>query len=372
MKPKRKISFFNKVMWLLTILTGLLLGAAILSQYINPAHIWIFSMFGFTFFTFYVMNLFFLVYWLLLKKKFLILPLIMLLAGLKIVTGVIQFNIPVSDKKLPEKNGIKIMSYNVRLFDLYNWTENLQTRARMFDLLVDESPDILCIQEFYNSDEGAFQNLDTLLKVQKAKYYHAEYTHTLRGVDHWGIATLSYYPIINKGKIELGEPSSNNIVIYSDIKINEDTIRVYNIHLQSIKFQREDYDLVEKFDKKNDTERLKGSKNIIKRLKRGFIKRSIQVDILKEHMDASPHPIILCGDFNDTPASYVYGVLSRNLKDAFQQSGFGFGRTYVGVFPSFRIDYILHDKKFHSSGYNTIRKAYSDHYPIYCTIYLNN
>jgi endonuclease/exonuclease/phosphatase family metal-dependent hydrolase len=144
------------------------------------------------------------------------------------------------------------------------------------------------------------------------------------------------------------------------------------VHLQSIKFQYKDYELVEKFEAKNDNERLEGSKIIFNRLKQGFIKRAVQVDILRDHMNSSPYPVILCGDFNDTPVSYVYGVLSKNLKDAFQQSGFGFGRTYAGIFPSFRIDYIFHDKKYKSSDYNTIHKAYSDHYPISCTIYLKD
>jgi endonuclease/exonuclease/phosphatase family metal-dependent hydrolase len=373
METKRKISFFNKFMGLFTIITAVLLGIAIISKYVNPTKFWVFSFFGFTFFTFYVINLFFFLYWSIQRKIFLILPLVMLLVGLKNVTGIIQFNLPADNKKAnAEKNGVKIMSYNVRLFDLYNWSENLETRAKIFNLLADESPDILCIQEFFSSDVGDFQNLDTILKVQKAKYYHVAKNITLRDVDHWGMATLSYYPIIYKGEIKLGEEGTNNMAIYTDIKIEDDTIRVYNVHLHSIQFQYKDYEFVQKFEERKNLPDMQGSKAIFKRLKGAFVKRATQAELLRDHINTSPYPVVLCGDFNDTPVSYVYAVLSGNLKDAFQQSGFGFGRTYTGIFPSFRIDYILHDKKFKSSDYNTIHKPYSDHYPITCTIYLKD
>ena len=374
MQPKkRKISFFNRIIWLFTILTAILLGVAILAQYISPVKSWIVSLFGFAFFSLYMLNAFFLVYWGISKRKFMILPLIMFLAGMKNVTGIIQFNIPNSTKITEAENeGVKIMSYNVRLFDLYNWSKNLETREKIFDLISDEAPDILCLQEFFDSDEGDFQNLDTIVKVQKAKNYHFAKNITLRNVDHWGMATLSYYPIVSKGEIKIGEEGTNNMAIFTDIKINGDTIRVYNVHLQSIRFQYKDYEYVQKIEEKKNIPKVEGSKIIFDRLKKAFIKRASQAEVLHEHINSSPYPVILCGDFNDTPVSYVYGVLADDLKDAFQQSGFGFGRTYTGVFPSFRIDYILHDKKFKSSDYNTINKPFSDHYPISCIIYVND
>lgn len=370
---KRKISFFSRIIWLLTIVNSVLLSVAILAQYISPETSWIVSLFGFAFFSLFVINVFFLVYWAFSKRKFVILPLFMFLAGIKNVTGIIQFNIPDSPKKTESENkGVKIMSYNVRLFDLYNWSKNLETREKIFDLISDEAPDILCLQEFFNSDEGDFQNLDTIVKVQKAKYYHFAKNITLRNVDHWGMATLSYYPIVNKGEIKIGEEGTNNMAIFTDIKINGDTIRVYNVHLQSIKFQYKDYEFVQKIEQNKNIPEVEGSKIIFARLKKAFIKRASQAEVLRGHINSSPYPVVLCGDFNDTPVSYVYGVLSGNMKDAFQQSGLGFGRTYTGIFPSFRIDYILHDKKFKSSDYNTIHKPYSDHYPISCVVYVND
>jgi endonuclease/exonuclease/phosphatase family metal-dependent hydrolase len=81
-------------------------------------------------------------------------------------------------------------------------------------------------------------------------------------------------------------------------------------------------------------------------------------------IEQSPYPVIICGDFNDTPSSYTYHQLSEGLIDAFKESGNGIGHTYGGALPSFRIDYILHDERFKSTRFNTIRSKFSDHYPI--------
>src|SRR5204862_7418375 len=106
----------------------------------------------------------------------------------------------------------------------------------------------------------------------------------------------------------------------------------------------------------------------ILRLKRAFIKRSQQVRVLHRHILESPYPVILCGDFNDTPSSYTYATLCKGMEDSFRESGSGFGKTYIGAFPSFRIDYILHDGKLHSTGYLTHGEKLSDHFPISCWI----
>jgi endonuclease/exonuclease/phosphatase family metal-dependent hydrolase len=195
---------------------------------------------------------------------------------------------------------------------------------------------------------------------------------TLRIVDHWGMATISRYPIVGKGKIEF--PNTNNTItsnmcIYSDIKINEDTIRVYNVHLQSIQFENEDYTFIENIGEEKEAQ-IKGSKRILGRLKKAFIKRAPQAEAVAAHIKKSPYPVWVCGDFNDPPSSYAYHTISGNLKDSFMESGWGFGSTYAGKFPSFRIDFILHDSKHSSFDYKIINEKFSDHYPLCCTINL--
>ena len=152
------------------------------------------------------------------------------------------------------------------------------------------------------------------------------------------------------------------------MKINEDTVRVYNVHLQSIRMKREDYQFAEDISKiKNINKSEEINKNtlrILHRLKYAFIKRAPQAEMLEENIRECRHPLIVCGDFNDTPASYTYHVITSKLIDAFTEMGVGMGKTYQGVFPSYRIDYLLHSQDIKTLNFRTLKVAFSDHYPI--------
>jgi len=302
-------------------------------------------------------------------KRAFIFGLAALLIGIPTAYRYLQFSL--TNKKVEAKQ-LKITSYNSMLFDLYNWTKNHETRPKIMNSLVDINPDILCLQEFYTSEQnGDFNNVDSLKNILKTPYYHSEYTTTLRTFDHWGIATFSKYPIIKKGKIVFNT-KSNNICIYSDIVVNKDTLRVYNLHLQSVSFSKKDNKFLEDVisEKKDAENEMANSKNILRRLKRAFLKRTMQVDMIVLHMKLCPYKIVLCGDFNETAASYSYQQLSRKLNDCFIEKGLGFGRTYAGKWPQFRIDYILHDKRLHCGNYKRSDETFTDHYPI--TAYFDN
>lgn len=361
-KKKGKRHFFNSLAMLCNHIAAIGLLASYLAPHVSPENFWFIAFFGLGYPLILLINILFVIYWGIQLKKRFFYSLIIILAGWGQLRGYIQFNpgnIPENSKKL-----IKIMAYNVKSFDLYNWNDDKKTRGKMFSLIGDESPDIICMQEFYtHNKDSALNNLDTLLHLQKAKYTHIEYT-TLRKSGSWGAATFSAFPIIAKGEIKFD--NTNNTCIFSDIKINEDTIRVYNVHLQSIHFGYVDYKFVDDIINNKKTEELANSKNILKRLKRAYIKRSVQTELVAEHIEKSPYPVVVCGDFNDPPASYAYNTISKNLQDAFIESGSGFGRTYTGKFPSFRIDYILHGKEYKAYNFRTIREKLSDHFPLCC------
>ncbi len=333
-----------------------------LTPHISPENFWFIAFFGLAYPVLVLINLLFVIYWGIQLKKRSFYSLIIIVAGWVQMREYIQFNFSNSPDK--SRKLIKVMSYNVRSFDLYNWNKDKNTRKKMFNLISDENPDIICIQEFYTHDKDTiFNNLDSLLHLQKAKNTHVEYT-TLRRSGSWGAATFTSFPVVSKGKIVFD--NSTNTCIYTDIKINADTVRVYNVHLESIHFGYVDYKFVDDIMNNKETEEVKNSKNILKRLKRAFIKRASQTELVAEHIEQSPYPVIVCGDFNDPPASYAYHTISQNLKDAFIESGNGFGRTYTGKFPSFRIDYILHSNKFKAYDFRTIRETLSDHFPLCC------
>jgi endonuclease/exonuclease/phosphatase family metal-dependent hydrolase len=233
--------------------------------------------------------------------------------------------------------------------------------------------DIISFQEFYSDEKEKFIDVESLKKTFNTAYCHTYYTVTLRKTDHWGMATFSKYPIVNVGAINF-LTSSNNACMFSDIKIGKDTIRVYNIHFQSIHFKKEDYAFIDSLKSENEKpkENVKNSRRILRRLKKAFIKRAVQVDTVASHIAQSPYPVIVSGDFNDSPVSYTYQKISKNLSDAFMQSGFGLGQTYNGKFPSLRIDYILHSTKFNSYNFTTHKKNYSDHFALSCYFKLGN
>ena len=133
------------------------------------------------------------------------------------------------------------------------------------------------------------------------------------------------------------EPITSVFIVI--LAIGNDSIRIYNVHLASNWFESEDYEFLERPS-------VEGAESIIERLKTSFFKRAKQVKAIKAHMSTSPYPIILCGDFNDTPTSFSYKQLSEGLIDSFTYAGTGLGQTYNGKFPKLRIDYILHSPEF--------------------------
>ena len=212
--------------------------------------------------------------------------------------------------------------------------------------------DIVCLQEFYPDEEDKI-NLKSLSRnnTNEASYLaiYSKYQHVID---------------TNKGQIYMDDNKNiNKYCIYSDLLIKEDTIRVYNIHLASNWFNNSDYT----FMKNPQQEIRKGVLGIIKRMKNSYVKRAEQAEMIREHINTSPHPIIICGDFNDTPLSYAYNHIKGNLTDAFNISGKGVGKSFIKI-PALRIDYILHNKDIKSSNYTRHNKQLSDHYPISCEI----
>jgi endonuclease/exonuclease/phosphatase family metal-dependent hydrolase len=350
------------MLWLNYIsIVSLIIGIA--AKYIPPVLFWIPAFFGLAFPFIFLLNILFLLYWFIQFRYAFLFGFIALCFALPTAYRYIQFS---SNDFSSGAKLLSVTSYNCMLFDLYNWKKNHLTRPKILNSVSEINPDIICFQEFYTSEEkGDYNNVDTIKKLLGLNYYHAEFTYTLRDFDHWGIATFSKYPIINQGKI-IFNTTSNNICIYSDIVRNNDTIRIYNLHLQSIRFSDKDNKFLEDMmakEKDVDNELQKG-KNILRRLKRAFTMRSRQVEMIAAHMKTCRYKIILCGDFNDTAASYAYETLRDNLKDCFIEKGHGIGRTYAGKWPQFRIDYILHDKKIKCKRYERSSETFTDHYPI--------
>lgn len=356
--------------WTLRIVLGLnwvavvMLLASYLAPYVSPAVFWPLAFFGLIHPALVAANIVFLLFWLLLRRRQFLYTAAVLLIGWPFNGREVQLRRETVESP---RSSYKFMSWNTKLFDLYNWSKNKQTRNNMLQLLYNEQPDVLCLQEFFNEDNGNFRNLDSVKKMLKMPYVHVEYTYTRRKDDHWGVATFSRFPVLYQGRIVFNN-RSNNICIYTDLLIRNDTVRVYNMHLQSIHFGYDDYEFIDKVKTGEDGgDEVTASANILRRFKRAYTKRAGQADAIAEHIAACPHPVIVCGDFNDTPVSYVYETISHNLQDAFMVSGSGFGKTYENRTPFPRIDYVLHSGELSSFGFKTMRTVeMSDHYPVVC------
>ncbi|MBA9075848.1 endonuclease/exonuclease/phosphatase family protein [Rufibacter quisquiliarum] len=366
---KVKRSFLFKVIVLLTMGAAVLLLISHAASFINPAVFWPASLIALAYPILLLVNLLFVLYWLLVKSRALFISLLAVLVSFDNLQTQIQLNL--FQTEVPAKSEkVRVLSFNARLFDLYEWTGNPKTRDKIFKVLQEELPDIICFQEFYTSSKPNRNNLDTLVQLQRANNHHVAYTETLRGTDHWGIATFSKYPILKKGNILFNE-ETNNLCIYSDLKIGQDTVRVYNVHFQSNRFKREDYEFLGNPNAQpTRDDKIAASRNIIRRLQVGAVKRARQVEVVARHIQGSPYPVIVCGDFNDPPASFTYNKISKGLEDAFVESGWGLGNTFNGLFSILRIDYLLHDPRLVGTGYRAIRQNLSDHYPIVTDLWL--
>lgn len=332
-----------------------------ISHFISPAEYPLIGVFGLFLPLFLLVNIGFIVWWVLLRKLYFMISFLALFFFLNRLPDIIHLQ---SDK-IPsafENKTIKILSYNVRLFGLYDWKRNSLIRDSIFDFIRSESPQIACFQEYYNQNDSVFPVHDSLIRHQQFKHTHIHYTSIQRNSHMFGIATYSIYPIINKGVITF--QNTTNLAIYSDLIIGNDTIRVFNCHLESLRFSRNDLKVIDQFETSDKNGLSDGIESVIRRLFHGFKRRSAQADEISLQIATSPYPVILCGDFNDTPSSYVYYTLQKGLEDSHRQSGEGLGLTYNRIFTGFRIDYILFSNHFKCLNFKVAKVDYSDHRPV--------
>ena len=348
----KRLSIINKLLYLTNSICLLFLLLSYLSPYISPTFFWPISFFGLLFPVFYIVNILFLLYWIVALKKQIWANIIILLIGIQYI-GLFLGTQP---KKIEKDDSIKVLSYNVRLFNRFGWIEKPEIKSEIVSFLKNENADILCIQEFYTPDK---------IPTLDYKYKHIGLQSKK---NHWHMAIYSNFFQINKATVSIKGERMNNTCIYSDLVLKNDTIRVYNVHLASNWFKNSDYSFLS--NPKKETLK-KGLRGIIERMKSSYKKRAEEAQAIKEHIQSSPYPIILCGDFNDTPLSYAYNTISKTLKDAFKESGKGVGQSFIKI-PTLRIDYILHDEMFKSHNYKRHEEKLSDHYAVSCELDINN
>lgn len=363
-----RLSLLLKILTLVC-LCGLLL--AYLTPFVHPNTLKILPFFGLAYPVLLTFTLFALLFWIFANKRMVILIVLVLLIGGKLHFR--MFTLGSNETDLPSKEKIlHVMSYNVRLFDLYNndIEQRNKNKDSIFSYIASQDPDIVCFQEFYHQDRPTiFSTRDSLVKLLDTKDFHERYAHKLRGRQNFGVVIMSKYRMIARGDVMFNTQGEQdfNYCIFVDIIKNQDTFRIYNVHLQSIKLQEDDYS--EFSDNAVKREPKSMFRKIIDKLRIAYPKRADQARRVMEHVRTSPYPTIVCGDFNDTPMSYTYHQFSKLLIDSFRNTSMGIGSTYVGKVPAGRIDYIFHTNDLRSSDFVIQETPYSDHRAISCKIF---
>jgi endonuclease/exonuclease/phosphatase family metal-dependent hydrolase len=298
-------------------------------------------------------NVIMLVYWLIRRKwLFMLIPIITIACCIPYIGTMWQFRS--IDKSADAQPGIKVATYNVFMF-------NRETSGFMAqDILAEmrrQNVDVLCMQE-YNDVSGDKKNSDS---------YKEYFPHMVVGREDMVI--YSRYPIKGSKKILFEE--TNNSAMWADIDVKGERIRVFNIHLETTginrtlhkagKLQAQGFDV--------DSNRL--FEAVFGNYMLGMMFRSGQAVMVANEVRASENPVILCGDFNDVPYSYVYNTVLGNMVDGFKECGSGWAQTYRASKKPVRIDYIFHDEALKGLTYYKSELTYSDHYPVFMKLSLH-
>ena len=327
-----------------------------LAVHISPARFALPALFGLAYPYLLLANILLALTWAVLLKYEALISVIIIAAGYVHLTNYLRLSKPDSDTS----GAFKVLSYNIRLFNAFE-KKNKESEKEVLEFLKKEEPDIICLQEFYGRGNPA-------QKVKEIRNYLGNrYQSHLKVIGSgrnrfYGVVTFSRFPVAGRG--EIIHPHSPALTIFTDVIISNDTFRIFNNHLHSFGLKSMEKSFIEEIIQQEEGKTLGDMKNLSLSLKNGFVRRAQQAELLKGQINLSAYPVIVAGDFNDTPVSYTYTKIRKGLGDAFVSSGYGAGFTYRGNYPANRIDYIFHDNALKCKHFDIIKIRHSDHYPV--------
>lgn len=342
----KKLSLFDKFIFVVNSLIAAICLLSYLLPYLPPKSFKVIATLSLSVPVFLLLNIVFCLYWILRFKKQFLLSLVVLLVGFNLLKSMFEFGHEPIVSKNP--SDISLLSYNARFFNSNNWSPNKFIRDSIYNFVEKENPDILFFQEFYKPEYKEYKKL----------YPHAFQAFNM-GYNRNGQAIFSKYEIVNKGSFDF-ENSFNNI-IYADLKIKDEIIRVYNFHLETTGVNSKVE--LEKGVSEADSE---VAEEVARTIANSFVKQQHQVDAFIAHAKKFKGKFIIAGDFNNTAYSYIYNKIRRefDVKDSFEEMGSGFGTTYNFKYFPMRIDFVLPSHKFTVKSHQNFKKALSDHYPV--------
>lgn len=327
-----------------------------LAVHVSPEKFAFPAFFGLAYPYILLVNILIIIAWAMLLKYEALISIIIIAAGYTHLANYFQISKPEGNTE----GTFQVLSYNLRLFNMLE-RGNRGSEKAVLDFLRKQQPEIICLQEFYGTGNPV-QKVNEIRNYLGNNYYsHMKVIGSGKN-RYYGIVTYSKFPVINRG--EIIHPASPSLSIYTDIVIRKDTFRIFNNHLQSFRLKSMERSFIEEISLQDENKTLGEMKALSTSLKNGFTRRARQAELLKSQITLSAYPVIVAGDFNDTPVSYAYNRIRKGLNDAFVSSGYGAGFTYRGNYPANRIDYILHDNALQCEYFDIIKVRYSDHYPV--------
>ena len=339
------------------------------NSFLPPKNFWFIALLGLVFPALLILMIGFLVFWTLVRSKWAFVSLVLLIFGWMHIHAFYAFNLSHKFKEEKDTGAIRIITWNVHYLDqMYRPNQQQQSqREPIITFLKQQNADIICLQEFFESSKPQYTaNIEYMKKELGMPYhYFVDDYRQPKKLYEVGPVIFSKLPILETGRHEYVHNSLKAVesLISADLLVNQDTIRIYTTHLQSVLFRKKELREIEKIKKVEDS-LLFASRSIIMKLKQAYAFRGGQAQLVRNELDACPHAVLICGDFNDVPNSYTYFHIKGNLQDAFLQKGFGIGRTYTSLSPTLRIDYLLASDHFRVLQCKKVELPYSDHYPV--------
>jgi endonuclease/exonuclease/phosphatase family metal-dependent hydrolase len=357
MQPKNKrLKIFFLILYIGIVFIYLL---TCLTPFLNPATFWFIAILGIGFPLLLLLLIVCMIITALRRSKWFFLSLAALLVSWQQLSVVFAFH---TNKEFNGDKGenLRVLSWNVS-----SWTENHYStdkveatglRNLMMDAVQMQDADVLCFQEYFESfaPELYPQNAPVFRKMGFNYYYFTPSLKIINGAVQTGLCIFSKYPIVDSAFYKPEEGSNGEGCSMVDIQFKDKIIRVVNTHLQSPRLARGEYSALSEVTE---------SRSVLGKIKRAYFFRSREAQLVRNHIDTSAHPVILCGDFNDVPNSYSYFTIRGKLQDAFLKKGSGIGKTFQFISPTLRIDYMMADQRLKIEQFSKLDYTYSDHYP---------
>lgn len=347
------------------VVVALLFLVSALSDKISPEHSTLFAYLGLGFPIFCLLNFIFVLYWLFTQEwRFIWIGLL----AIVLCWGQIQLYFPLHSPTdaVPQENTIKLLTYNIMAFGYKEHTADNPNPTIRY--IAESGADIVCLQEYAEDTQKEYLTKRKIYKELEMYPYKSVVYLTRTGRLRNGIAVFSKYPIIKSERIDYKSESNGSAL--HQIRIKDKTLTLVNNHLESFKLTSEDRSRYSSFLKEMDSEKLEDLRGSLQqKLGTAFKIRASQARAVAEAIDSvRTDYTIVCGDFNDTPMSYIYHTIRGDMKDAYVETGFGPGITYHENGFWFRIDHLLYGKAFRAVSSRIGNKKYSDHYPLFVTL----